>query len=77
VGTQTIITKGLQPGATVIVEGFQKIRPGAPVQPMPWQAGAQGQATGQDQVDAQGHAGGQGQGPGPSNQAPSADDAAE
>lgn len=77
VGTQTIITKGLQPGATVIVEGFQKIRPGAPVQPMPWQAGAQGQATGQDQVDAQGHAGGQGQGPGPSNQAPSADDVAE
>lgn len=32
----TIITKGLSAGDTVIVEGFQKIRPGAPVQPMPW-----------------------------------------
>jgi len=26
----------LDPGDVVIVEGFQKIRPGAPVQPMPW-----------------------------------------
>lgn len=36
VGVQSIITSGLNPGDTVIVEGFQKIRPGAPVQPMPW-----------------------------------------
>lgn len=38
VGTQTIITGGLSAGDTVIVEGFQKIRPGAPVQPVPWSA---------------------------------------
>lgn len=33
---QTIITKGLNSGDTVVVEGFQKIRPGAAVQPIPW-----------------------------------------
>lgn len=33
---QTIVTSGLKNDATVIVEGFQKIRPGAPVQPIPW-----------------------------------------
>ena len=38
VGTQNIITAGLNVGDTVIVEGFQKIRPGAPVQAMPWSA---------------------------------------
>ena len=27
---------GLQPGERVIVEGFQKMRPGAPVKPVPW-----------------------------------------
>lgn len=31
-----VVEKGLKPDATVIVAGFQKIRPGAPVQPMPW-----------------------------------------
>lgn len=36
VGVQSIITSGLNPGDTIIVEGFQKIRPGAPVQPIPW-----------------------------------------
>lgn len=36
VKNQSIIIRGLNPGDTVIVEGFQKIRPGAPVQPMPW-----------------------------------------
>ena len=30
---------GLKPGEQVIVEGFQKMRPGAPVKPVPW-AGA-------------------------------------
>lgn len=34
-----IINEGLDAGDTVIVAGFQKIRPGAPVQPMPWQDG--------------------------------------
>lgn len=38
---QWIVTKGLQPGDEVIVEGFQKIRPGAPVQAMPWKAPSQ------------------------------------
>jgi len=36
VGARTIITSGLTPGDVVIVEGFQKIRPGAEVAPMPW-----------------------------------------
>ncbi len=35
---QWIINKGLNPGDIVVVEGFQKIRPGAAVQPMPWKA---------------------------------------
>lgn len=33
---QVIITEGIANEAVVIVEGFQKIRPGAPVQAMPW-----------------------------------------
>lgn len=33
-----IITKGLAPGDIVIVDGVQKIRPGAPVQPTPWRS---------------------------------------
>lgn len=33
-----VILGGLNPGEQVIVEGFQKIRPGAPVKPVPWQA---------------------------------------
>jgi len=36
-----LVYKGLNPGDVVVVEGFQKIRPGAAVQPIPWkQAGA-------------------------------------
>ncbi|QIM49666.1 efflux RND transporter periplasmic adaptor subunit [Pusillimonas sp. DMV24BSW_D] len=31
-----LITDGLSAGDVVIVAGFQKIRPGAPVQPIPW-----------------------------------------
>lgn len=34
---QVIVTEGLQAGDEVIVAGFQKIRPGAPVQTRPWQ----------------------------------------
>lgn len=46
-----IIYRGLNPGDVVIVEGFQKIRPGAPVQAQPWKpqgeqgAGQQAPAT--------------------------------
>lgn len=36
----SIIYKGLNPGDVVVVEGFQKIRPGAAVQPMPWKPGS-------------------------------------
>ncbi|HYN59260.1 MAG TPA: efflux RND transporter periplasmic adaptor subunit [Rubrivivax sp.] len=38
-GSSWIVLEGLKPGETVIVEGFQKMRPGAPVKPVPW-AGA-------------------------------------
>lgn len=33
---RVIVNEGLEPGATVVVAGFQKIRPGAPVQALPW-----------------------------------------
>jgi membrane fusion protein (multidrug efflux system) len=36
-GTSWVILGGLQPGEQVVVEGFQKIRPGAPVKAVPWQ----------------------------------------
>ena len=56
-----LITSGLSAGDVVVVEGFQKIRPGAPVQPIPWkegegaQAGQPGQGEGdQDQAPASG-----------------------
>ncbi|HLS17946.1 MAG TPA: efflux RND transporter periplasmic adaptor subunit [Paenalcaligenes sp.] len=32
-----VVEEGLDPEATVVVAGFQKIQPGAPVQPMPWE----------------------------------------
>lgn len=35
-----IVLDGLKPGEQVIVDGFQKIRPGATVKPVPWNAGA-------------------------------------
>lgn len=35
-----IISQGLVKGDQVIVEGLQKIRPGAPVNPKPWHAGS-------------------------------------
>ncbi len=35
-GNRWIITQGLKPGDKVIVEGTLKVRPGAPVNPMPW-----------------------------------------
>lgn len=37
---RVIINDGIQAGDTVIVEGFQKIGPGAPVQPIPWKGEA-------------------------------------
>ncbi len=36
-GPQWIVTGGLTSGEQVVVDGFQKIRPKAPVKPVPWQ----------------------------------------
>lgn len=41
VGGSYLITKGVSAGDVVVVEGFQKIRPGAPVAPQPWKGEAQ------------------------------------
>ncbi len=38
VGDNWIVMQGLKPGDKVIVEGVQKVRPGAPVQPIPYKA---------------------------------------
>lgn len=37
---QYLVTSGVEAGAVVVVEGFQKIRPGAPVAAIPWKAGS-------------------------------------
>jgi membrane fusion protein, multidrug efflux system len=37
-GTDWVILDGLKAGELVVVDGFQKIRPGAPVKPVPWKA---------------------------------------
>jgi len=69
-----LITSGLSAGDVVVVEGFQKIRPGAPVQPMPWNPnqGAQGGQPGQ--AGQPGQQPGQGeQQPGQGGQAPGQD----
>jgi len=55
VGDSWIVSEGLKAGDTVVVEGFQKIRPGAPVQATPWNKGAAAQPGG-----AQGQAAPQG-----------------
>jgi len=44
-GSQWIVLEGLKPGEQVITEGFQKMRPGVPVKPVPW-AGASAAAPG-------------------------------
>ncbi len=41
-----IVTQGLQAGDVVIVAGFQKLRPGAKVQGMPWQPNGKGPQAG-------------------------------
>ena len=35
-GADWVVLQGLQPGERVVVDGFQKMRPGAPVTPVPW-----------------------------------------
>jgi membrane fusion protein (multidrug efflux system) len=39
-GNSWIVTDGLKEGDQVIVEGLQKVQPGAPVKPVPWQKAA-------------------------------------
>ena len=38
-GNQWVILDGLKAGEQVVVDGFQKMRPGAPVKPVPWTGG--------------------------------------
>lgn len=45
-----VVLSGLQPGEQVMVDGFQKVRPGAPVKPVPW--GASGGPAGTSAVPA-------------------------
>ena len=39
-GNQWVVLEGLKPGENVIVDGFQKMAPGAPVKPVPWKGAA-------------------------------------
>lgn len=55
-----LITSGLSAGDVVVVEGFQKIRPGAEIQPIPWDPNQQGDA-GQGQPGQPGQEAQQGQ----------------
>ena len=45
-GGQWVILDGLKAGEQVVVDGFQKMRPGAPVKPVPWSPGGKPAATG-------------------------------
>ena len=69
VNNNWIVTSGLNAGDVVIVEGFQKIRAGAPVQVTPWNAGAAPQTGGPGQPGGQGQPAAQGQ---PATSAPPA-----
>jgi membrane fusion protein, multidrug efflux system len=44
-GNDWVVLGGLKNGEQVVVDGFQKIRPGAPVKPVPWQAAPAGAAS--------------------------------
>lgn len=49
-GNRWVIDRGLNPGDRVVVEGFQKIRPGAKVQPQAWTAEGNAPAKGAQQA---------------------------
>ena len=36
-GNRWVVLEGLKSGEKVVVDGFQKLKPNAPVQPVPWQ----------------------------------------
>lgn len=42
---QWVVLEGLKAGEQVVVDGFQKMRPNAPVKPVPWQPGAAASAA--------------------------------
>jgi membrane fusion protein (multidrug efflux system) len=44
-GDKWIVTDGLKQGDVVIVEGLQKVQPGAPVKPVPWKPATAGNAA--------------------------------
>ena len=44
-GDKWIVTDGLKEGDVVIVEGLQKVQPGAPVKPVPWKSAPAGNAA--------------------------------
>ena len=46
VNGQWVVLEGLKPGEQVMVDGFQKLRGGAPVKPVPWKPAASGAAGG-------------------------------
>ncbi|WP_019141879.1 efflux RND transporter periplasmic adaptor subunit [Noviherbaspirillum massiliense] len=52
-GNSWVVSEGLKAGDQVIVEGFQKVRPGAPVKAVPWKApaGNAGQQASQPSPD--------------------------
>jgi membrane fusion protein (multidrug efflux system) len=45
-GTSWVVTSGLKTGEKVMVDGFQKLQPGATVKPVPWQSGGAKPAVG-------------------------------
>ena len=45
-GPQWIVSSGLKAGEQVVVDGLQKIRPKAPVKPVPWQPAGAFSSTG-------------------------------
>jgi len=51
-GERIMITEGLKQGDQVVVEGFQKIGPGATVKPMPWQGNSGAEDASSNQSDA-------------------------
>ncbi|MGN6261225.1 MAG: efflux RND transporter periplasmic adaptor subunit [Ralstonia sp.] len=67
-GTEWIVSSGLKAGDKVIVDGLQKVHPGAPVKAVPWQPMSAGQGKG---PQGQGGQGG-GAAPAPAASAPAA-----
>ena len=71
IGTEWIVSSGLKAGDKVIVDGLQKVRPGAPVKAVPWQPGAAPGQQGQGKPQ-QGQGGGTAPASGAAASAPAA-----